>query len=524
MNHLRRATTSVITLALLGGLLFGGTAAASETTGGSAARPDPTAATAALAPLATAPGSIVYIKDHNIWIANGDASVRRAVTTDGRAGAGYGSPSMSDAGVIAAAKGATIVRMKQDGTVLNRMDPPALVNRNGVALDGTPADVAIAPNGALIAYTFVDPSCSPVGPYCWANGVTAYTAADRLTAAAQYGVSYFQNPSWVNNRRTLQDGGFDWQLNFHDIPNDVFNFWFADRDMFEDPSYLSDAVISRDGTLMAAVRGVGDGRHFQWYEMVGDPAEGTPQMPTPICYTDQNAGYAGPTFAPDSSALATQEPEGIWIKPLPRDCTYPSALKIPGGTEPFWSAATLQTPVKTFSVTRASSVSGTPKAGSTLTATTGSWTPAATTYRYQWKADGKAIAGATGRTFTVRTADRGRLITVTVTGSRSGYTTKAVASAGVRINKDFAVAKLPAVSGNPKAGKVLSASVGRWSPAPTKYRYQWKRDGRAITGATSKNYQVKSNDRGHTVTVTVTGSRTGYTTRAVTAKTVRIAK
>ncbi|RII99176.1 hypothetical protein DZF97_16095, partial [Clavibacter nebraskensis] len=35
--------------------------------------------------------------------------------------------------------------------------------------------------------------------------------------------------------------------------------------------------------------------------------------------------------------------------------------------------------------------------------------------------------------------------------------------------------------------------------------YQWKRDGKVITGATAKTYTLTAADRGHTVTVVVSG-------------------
>ncbi|WP_345752975.1 CAP domain-containing protein [Microbacterium rhizophilus] len=74
-------------------------------------------------------------------------------------------------------------------------------------------------------------------------------------------------------------------------------------------------------------------------------------------------------------------------------------------------------------------VSGTAKAGSTLTAKAGTWKPAPVTVRYQWLRDGKAIAGATASTYRLVKADARRKITVRVTGTKTGYTTASKTSA-----------------------------------------------------------------------------------------------
>lgn len=65
---------------------------------------------------------------------------------------------------------------------------------------------------------------------------------------------------------------------------------------------------------------------------------------------------------------------------------------------------------------------------------------------------------------------------------------------------------LPSISGSPSTGQILQASPGGWSNAPVKYRYQWKRDGAAITGAVLPSYTVAAGDMGHTLSVDVTAA------------------
>ncbi len=73
-------------------------------------------------------------------------------------------------------------------------------------------------------------------------------------------------------------------------------------------------------------------------------------------------------------------------------------------------------------------ISGTAQVGKTLTATAGSW-PAGTALSYRWTADGKTVAGATGRTLKVTKALQGKRIAVQVTGTLAGHRATVAASA-----------------------------------------------------------------------------------------------
>ncbi|MET7713140.1 Ig-like domain-containing protein [Streptomyces sp. NPDC005407] len=79
------------------------------------------------------------------------------------------------------------------------------------------------------------------------------------------------------------------------------------------------------------------------------------------------------------------------------------------------------------------SITGTPKVGYRQTARPGTWSPAATSYSYVWKRDGRVISGAVRATYYPTRADRGHLITVTVTAKRPGYAWGYATSRAVRI-------------------------------------------------------------------------------------------
>lgn len=77
-------------------------------------------------------------------------------------------------------------------------------------------------------------------------------------------------------------------------------------------------------------------------------------------------------------------------------------------------------------------ITGVAKMGKKLTAIPGKWT-SGVKLSYQWRANGKAIKGATGNTYTVKRADRRKAITVTVTGKLSGYKAAMSTSKGRKV-------------------------------------------------------------------------------------------
>ncbi|WP_068401631.1 5'-nucleotidase C-terminal domain-containing protein [Kribbia dieselivorans] len=78
-------------------------------------------------------------------------------------------------------------------------------------------------------------------------------------------------------------------------------------------------------------------------------------------------------------------------------------------------------------------ITGTKKAGSTLKVVRGTWKPSGISFSYRWYSNGKAISGATKSSYKVSTAQRGKRITVKVTGRKAGYITKSKTSAPVGI-------------------------------------------------------------------------------------------
>jgi 6-phosphogluconolactonase (cycloisomerase 2 family) len=82
----------------------------------------------------------------------------------------------------------------------------------------------------------------------------------------------------------------------------------------------------------------------------------------------------------------------------------------------------------------------------------------------------------------------------------------------------------PTISGTADAHHTLTCSTGTWSNDPTRFAYQWYRDGTPIQGATASTYVVKTGDEQLTLTCSVTASNVdGAGSSATSAKTAGVA-
>lgn len=146
-----------------------------------------------------------------------------------------------------------------------------------------------------------------------------------------------------------------------------------------------------------------------------------------------------------------------------------------GGYLPFPISSAAAATVRVLSPAPVHSV--TAKAGSVLTAFPGPWDPGTVKRSCQWKAGGVVVLGATRSKLTLTRAMAGK--TVTVTGTKAGYTTVrktsrptgAVVPAPARV---FSPAPVPTISGEIAVGSTLTAVLGIWGPAPVALIYQWK--------------------------------------------------
>jgi len=166
-------------------------------------------------------------------------------------------------------------------------------------------------------------------------------------------------------------------------------------------------------------------------------------------------------------------------------------------------------------------VTGTRKVGQKLTADPGRWTPSANmTFQYGWKRDGVVVQQASSAAYVLVADDIGRRISVQVTSNLPSSNNSSSAPVGVAIpgiNKTR-----PTISGTAKVGRLLRATKGTWTAPGYTFRYQWLRNGKAISGATRSTYRSTKSDRSKKIGVQVRGTRSGFASITAASSTRKV--
>ena len=180
-------------------------------------------------------------------------------------------------------------------------------------------------------------------------------------------------------------------------------------------------------------------------------------------------------------------------------------------------------------------ISGPTAIGSTLTATSGTWSIDTGTYAYQWYTctdtppsnptsdTNCTTVGSNQNTYVVQSSDLGNRVFVTVTATGTDASTTSIWSniLGPMVQTGPAVNTLaPVVSGSTSAGTVLTATTGNWTSGTNTFTYQWKVcNGANCTnvGTNSATYTSTLAQVGQTVTVTVSDQGTDGSTSTATS-------
>jgi hypothetical protein len=211
--------------------------------------------------------------------------------------------------------------------------------------------------------------------------------------------------------------------------------------------------------------------------------------------------------------------------PLAAAAVAVAALMLAGGA----SAVSNTPPANTAPPT----ISGAPRSGETLQATTGSWSGTnPVSFSFQWLRCGSEgvlctdIAGATSPSYVVTAADVGSRLRVQVTATNADGSATAVSAPTEVVTSTAAPVNtaLPTTSGTEREGAVLTANPGTWTgtPAPT-FAYQWLRCDQnganciAVGGATGQTYTLTAADVGRRMRVRVTATNSAGSATADSA-------
>ncbi|HEX4191312.1 MAG TPA: lamin tail domain-containing protein [Marmoricola sp.] len=159
-------------------------------------------------------------------------------------------------------------------------------------------------------------------------------------------------------------------------------------------------------------------------------------------------------------------------------------------------------------------IGGSGKVGTPLTATVGTW-DSGTATAYQWL-DGNAVL-ATDEALAVTPALDGHTITLAVTSTKVDFAPVTTTATTTVIDGDLTAVTPTIDKTSPKVGDVLTATVGAWSPNGASLATQWSANGTVISGATGGSLTITPALVGETITVSVTGTLTGYTSSTKTS-------
>ncbi|WP_139980182.1 Ig-like domain repeat protein [Nocardioides litoris] len=162
-------------------------------------------------------------------------------------------------------------------------------------------------------------------------------------------------------------------------------------------------------------------------------------------------------------------------------------------------------------------IGGDKRIGGTVSADGLTWDQPNVDTTYQWYVDDQVIAGATGRTFTLTSAqfDEG-VVTVRAQGQGRG-TPGTAAWPGFEPARGAPIRATapPTVEGTPRVGSELRVDPGTWSQPSPDFTYQWYRlrtDGtpEGIAGAGSATYTVRPADAGRRLVAGVAADAVGF--------------
>lgn len=345
-------------------------------------------------PPSSVPGSLIYVKNGNVWVSTPDGVTKRQVTVDGGVPTGdgtgdspYRAPSESDGGLVVAVRNQDfnqgqaseytqgyLWEMDLRGNVVRKFKPPQFDYIAGgscnPAVQELPLGIVnavVSPDGQYIAYTaqtYVQTAACNVGQgySSWivnVDGSNAHMIADSSGDTASLEVGQFTADS---SKLLVDRADFGSIEDFYvNVPGSTARPWTAPasgdyiNEAYGQPD-VRNGILATEGYSQVASRNAL--RIWTTSGFTTSPG-GYCDYPSPV----SDAGVTDlelitrPSLSPDGSYVAwedsssdgsvSQTGQGIYTlatSTLANGCRTYSALSIPGGEDPFWANAGIYPP------------------------------------------------------------------------------------------------------------------------------------------------------------------------------------
>jgi hypothetical protein len=245
----------------------------------------------------------------------------------------------------------------------------------------------------------------------------------------------------------------------------------------------------------------------------GDPEVGSPLI--------ADAGDWGPgpvdlSYSWMSDGSVVQEGASTTYTPTASDVDKSISVRVKGSEPAYATTTSTSDPTAAVAAGRLSTdtpvISGNTTVGSTLSAAAGNWGPGTVTFDYAWSSGGTQVQDGPSSSYTLVGSDAGNTVTVKVTGTEPGFTpaSRSSAQTAVIATGTLTTTPAPTITGTAAVGSTLTANTGTWGPGTVSFDYDWFSNGQQVQDGASPTYVPSISDIGNTITVTATGSETGY--------------
>ncbi len=329
----------------------------------------------------TAPGSILYVKNHDVWLTNSTASTTTRITTNGSTatadhtgGVGYHAPTQPNSGAFVVAvrnqnyspgySQGWIWVLNRDGSVIRKFKPPqfAYLPNPGSSCP-VPAyqvprgivNATVSPDGRHIAYT--DWTYEELPDCTVATGYSTYIVSSTGTAPHHIArgdgdAADIEAGRWATNQQLLLDDVDFGSVAFWSVtlPSSTAADW-SDAPDYLDAAY-SQPALSGHRLASTSYSEYAAGNVMRLWTSAGPPADPSPQCEYPTDDLATGAYASDPSWAPlakavawsvDDDKTAVRAGEGVYVVQVGTNLTCRPApvLLVPGGFEPYWSPASL---------------------------------------------------------------------------------------------------------------------------------------------------------------------------------------